>query len=124
MKICFRCKEEKDESEFCKNKAMPSGLSSYCKPCHKKRNHESALVNQFGTTVEAYNEKFETQNGVCKICGKVDSRGWRLSQDHDHQTGQVRDLLCILCNMALGGFQDSPELLRKALQYLQDWGKE
>jgi hypothetical protein len=33
MKKCWRCKEEKDESEYGKNKNQKDGLWGYCKPC-------------------------------------------------------------------------------------------
>lgn len=40
--------------------------------------------------------------------------------DHCHETGQVRGLLCNLCNQALGLFKDSPELLARATAYLHN----
>lgn len=33
MKVCSKCKEEKDESDFAKNKKMKCGYSSHCKAC-------------------------------------------------------------------------------------------
>ena len=44
-----------------------------------------------------------------------------LAVDHDHETGQVRDLLCHNCNRALGLFQDSIETVEAALNYLKKW---
>lgn len=35
-KMCGRCKELKDASEFHKNKARPSGLADTCKKCKKQ----------------------------------------------------------------------------------------
>jgi hypothetical protein len=52
----------------------------------------------------------------CEICGK--STG-KLCIDHDHGSGQVRGQLCDDCNVAMGRFKDSPELLHKALHYLE-----
>ena len=39
--------------------------------------------------------------------------------DHNHETGKVRALLCGPCNVALGGFRESPTLLRAAAEYIE-----
>lgn len=44
--------------------------------------------------------------------------------DHDHATGQVRDLLCHNCNRALGLLQDSIKNTEAALNYLKKWKRE
>lgn len=36
MKICTKCKKEKELNEFYKDKRHIDGLSSYCKECHNK----------------------------------------------------------------------------------------
>ncbi len=87
------------------------------------------LINE--TRYELLHEK---QNGLCAICNKPETRkshknrtksndeSWstikRLSIDHNHNTGQIRGLLCGSCNTALGGFKDSIELLNLAITYL------
>lgn len=37
MKLCGKCKQEKDEREFSKDKTKSDGLSFWCKACKKKR---------------------------------------------------------------------------------------
>lgn len=37
-KKCSMCNEEKEYSEYYKNKSKDDGLQSYCKPCYKKMN--------------------------------------------------------------------------------------
>lgn len=56
--------------------------------------------------------------GPCDICGRVGPR----DQDHDHADGKLRGLLCRQCNVALGQLKDSPELIRRAADYLDEWG--
>jgi hypothetical protein len=48
MKICTRCKIEKNESEFPKNKYGVNGLNSLCKQCKKEyyENNKNKILNQ------------------------------------------------------------------------------
>lgn len=79
---------------------------------------------KFGISIEDYKAKIVAQNGVCAICYKPETaaRGGKIkmmSVDHDHATGEVRDLLCHACNVVLGLAKDDPEILRKAADYLE-----
>lgn len=61
------------------------------------------------------------QDGGCAICLKADgtTRHSKLRTDHDHQTMQVRGLLCNNCNLGLGKLGDTLESLEKAVAYLR-----
>jgi len=66
------------------------------------------------------------QGGVCAICRKPETAlnpktgGPRsLAVDHCHTSGHVRALLCTACNTGLGSFNDNPDRLRAAIQYLE-----
>jgi hypothetical protein len=60
------------------------------------------------------------QYGCCAICRSA-IEVETACIDHDHVTGQVRSLLCRLCNAGLGIYKESPELLRAAATYLESW---
>ena len=80
------------------------------------KNRNRIMIKSYGLSLEAYNALFDTQNGLCKICGCTSKR--RLAVDHCHKTGRIRGLLCFKCNMGLGYFQDNKDLLIKASEYL------
>lgn len=79
---------------------------------------ERGLKRHYGMTKEEYEVLFKSQNGVCAICSKPQSKGRRLAVDHDHETGEVRGLLCDGCNPGIGYFKNDPELLHVAANYL------
>lgn len=54
------------------------------------------------------------QDGRCRICESEE----KLVVDHDHETGNIRGLLCHRCNIGLGWFRDHPSLLNRAITYL------
>jgi len=74
-------------------------------------------IRLYGITVTEYERLFNEQNGVCAICHK-DNGLIALCIDHDHNTNEVRGLLCNLCNRGIGLFNDSPDLLNKAKEYV------
>lgn len=83
------------------------------------RNRKWKLKHRYGLSVFDYNEMLRQQNMRCGICGihhLLDNA--RLNVDHCHDTNTVRGLLCGTCNVGLGMFLDSEELLEKAKEYL------
>ena len=77
------------------------------------------IRERFGLEPEDYWRMYEEQKGLCAICGKPQCVGTKLDVDHDHETGQVRALLCRHCNAGIGMLKDSIELVSKALDYLR-----
>lgn len=53
----------------------------------------------------------------CKLC--TDKFEKTPCLDHDHKTGKFRGVLCHRCNTGLGYFRDNPEVLKRAIQYIQ-----
>jgi len=68
----------------------------------------------------------KNQEGRCAICGSSSPRLFVLDHDHRHsirvrgrRLKTYRGVLCEGCNLGLGHFCDSPELLRRAADYLE-----
>ncbi len=77
------------------------------------------LKNLYGISEEQYNEMVSRQQGLCAICKEECKAKARLSVDHDHETGQIRDLICSNCNTILGMAADDPDRLEAAAAYLR-----
>lgn len=91
-----------------------------CRACQSANAHANRIEQTFGITGEDYARLLEAQNGRCAICGNR-PRKLRLAVDHNHATGEVRGLLCKRCNKnLLGGAHDATDLLRAAINYLED----
>ncbi|MBF6411047.1 MULTISPECIES: endonuclease VII domain-containing protein [Nocardia] len=81
--------------------------------------------SRYGLTREQIEQMFRDQDGRCAICDTaLLGRGLERTSpqiDHCHATGKPRALLCRLCNTALGNFRDDPELIGRALAYVNRW---
>lgn len=138
MKKCTKCKETKPLELFNNHIRHTDGKRFRCKACESTTNKEnrallktnspealaekdrvSNLKRTYGISLPEWNAKLEAQKGVCAICSGTCVSGRRLSVDHNHTTGKIRDLLCGNCNHGLGKFLDNPELLLKAVDYLR-----
>ncbi len=123
---------------------LTKAKGAYCRPCwtskvlatrarfieknpekYKRQCKDASLKALYGVSIEDYERIFAAQNGACAICGSSDSKAEiggkkvKLHVDHCHSTGQVRGLLCAKCNLGLGSFEDSPDFLRAAADYLE-----
>jgi hypothetical protein len=138
MKTCTKCKTEKSLSSFYVDKHAPDKHSYVCKNCeaayhrqyranHLDREKEVQLLFNHGLTMQQWNELFVKQNGLCAICGNwlrlpengLGKGNGLVHTDHDHRTGKIRGLLCGKCNMGIGLFKDSVDILRSASEYLR-----
>ena len=89
-------------------------------PAYRQHERDMHFIRLYGVTREELSEK---QGGRCAICGvefaTLDPQLWHV--DHCHASGVTRGLLCQGCNTALGKFNDSAELLRKAADYVEQF---
>ncbi len=106
-----------------KDKILKRNAKAYELPEVRERHRASHLRRKHNMSVEEYARKNASQSGLCMICNQPTSDGRNLAVDHDHTTGENRDLLCDLCNRGLGLFRDSVNILRNATAYLERWKK-
>lgn len=133
-KRCPSCGRTKiTATSFYADRTRTDGFSVYCKPCQdpdrsdrrqKRRGWRKYQRRARGLTDGQYEAMLRAQGGACAICKQPpsDSRVIEdpvLPIDHDHETGEVRGLLCGPCNRGLGLFRDDPERLRNAARYLE-----
>lgn len=108
MLTCSRCGEMRPASEFFRRRDRARGFSSECKRCHKgaiydiEKSRERRMRREYGITPAEYDVLHKLQVGRCALCGGESNGRGRLAVDHDHDTGQVRGLLCFTCNTMLG----------------------
>ena len=114
----------------------PGTKTRYCRDCEAELRRARRLdplvkaievsaqrLAKYGITAEQYEEMNRLQGGRCLICGQAE-RGTRrgipktLAVDHDHDTGEIRGLLCSKCNTAIGLLDDDPKRARAVARYL------
>jgi len=107
--------KEKGICPNCEKRSAAPGRTC-CQQCLE----DKKLTAKFGTARphrQLYAELFERQHGLCGICH---NRMDRPLLDHNHETMEVRGLLCSRCNIGLGQFKDDTSLLESALEYLKN----
>lgn len=75
------------------------------------------IKQSYGVSLEWYQEQLKKQNNACAICGKISQS--KLYIDHNHQTNQVRELLCNHCNALIGYALEDTKILTGAIDYLK-----
>ena len=81
---------------------------------------EQQLKCRYNITLKEYNYMFLKQKSKCAICDTYQSEiKHPLGVDHNHETGQVRELLCFKCNNALGLINESMEIAENLVKYLK-----
>lgn len=135
MKKCKNCGEDKPNEEYYKRVASKDGLAFNCKSCSDETAREwnnrntdkrfetrrkSHLRRKFDISLEQYSELLKKQNNCCAVCERhVSEFNKELAVDHNHQTGEIRGLLCTNCNYRLVAKHTNGELLRKIADYVE-----
>jgi hypothetical protein len=143
--FCYICGREfsdklprsKNRSPGCSSLIDPLLVSSVdtCQECSLTVGDKSdsrwtriaSIKRQYGLSVDEYESLHRSQDKACAICGMhialyANHIGIEVaSVDHDHETGEVRGLLCRRCNTGIGCLGDSVETLISAQEYLQKY---
>lgn len=132
-KVCTVCNELKPIEEFDFVDKIKGFKASYCKKCYHKKQWERSkgtlkeekqvLTRKFGKDAAEFFEHNYKEQVICSICGvslEDYSKRYnkRFSLDHDHNTGDIRALICGHCNSMLGFAKDNTEILAKGIEYL------
>jgi len=112
---------------------------AYCHECYRawRKVYRKEIYDQetqrgynlrahFGITLDEYNQVFFRQGGCCAICGKQEEKVnpksrkvWPLRVDHNHRTGDIRELLCGRCNTLVGYIEADRGIVQKVTKYLK-----
>lgn len=133
MRICKVCKETKPIELFHKNgkgwfrHQCINCINSICRNnynCKKAEYKNRQLLNRYKISLEEYERILKEQEFKCKICktDKLNNIGKRnLAVDHNHETGEVRALLCNKCNLGVDFLEKNPGWGDKAIAYLEKY---
>ena len=110
---CLECRKAQQESYVPKRTQRLATERRW-----RKKNPRYFQGYRYGVSPEEYQTKLKDQNSCCKICNRIMESP---HIDHDHETNQVRDLLCRTCNLGIGHLQDDVLIVERALEYLKKW---
>jgi hypothetical protein len=117
--ICTKCKIGKEATPqyFPLHNKKANGLDSWCRSCRATYRSDVRRGKYRAMGCEDTKLRALLATKECAICNTPTSK---LVVDHCHKTNRVRGVLCNSCNLGLGKFKDSPELLEAAMLYLMD----
>jgi len=73
---------------------------------NKDKAKDYKLKKAYGISLNDYKKMLRKQNYKCALCNKKR----KLHVDHDHDTGDVRELLCSRCNIKLGYYEKTDKV--------------
>ncbi len=129
--LCSKCLERPSK------KSLGKGTSSWCNECSKAyerkrwnlaptpKRRAKWLKTKYGLSYEEYAKMYLNQSGKCKVCQIEISIESQLNDhqtacvDHNHDTGEVRGLLCNHCNRAIGLMKENVSNIRLLAEYLE-----
>lgn len=81
------------------------------------------VAPRYRITADSFWDLVMAQGWACPLCRVVfEPGGTKMVVDHNHASGAVRGVLCMSCNTGLGHLKDSPDVLERAIEYLETRG--
>jgi hypothetical protein len=100
----------------------------YADPTYKRQVKDWGVQRLYGISLEEYETRLQSQNGVCALCGELmdglGTTGRAPVLDHDHKTKKLRAFIHQDCNVGIGKLKDDSVKLRKAADYLEKYNDE
>jgi hypothetical protein len=132
-KGCSGCNQVLPFEAFSLDKKAKTGRQVYCRECLSKKRviqmtperRRKKALNRYNVTPEQYEQMLADQHYVCAVCGQPEHRinpyskqVAPLAVDHDHNSGEVRALLCHDCNTGLGNLHEDPDRIMALYKYI------
>lgn len=138
---CKQCKSEIGHTDKERTRRREYKRKKYNYNARKPRETNPNIIKQkrqgyklkyrYNLSQKDWNKRYLQQNGVCMICGKpetsIDNNTGnirKLGFDHNHKTGQIRDLLCTKCNLLVSNACEDITILQAAIRYLEKWSND
>lgn len=150
MKLCRKCGEYQTEENFykgyslCKKchkqKSIKWALENKDKnkqyrakwmrdwrkanPIKNRQIDRQKELKRLGISIEIFNKILKEQEGKCAICRlDFEKENKKACIDHSHITGEIRGILCKICNLQLGHIEiqriKNFIFFNEAMQYLK-----
>ena len=98
------------------NKYYAQNKDKIYKPLERK---EYNLKKNFNLTLNEFDEMLKNQNDKCVICNSNFTILKKPCVDHDHETNQVRELLCQKCNTVVGFVYEDLNIVNNLYNYIK-----
>jgi hypothetical protein len=125
---CIECMSRIRKEKYAKD---PKGNAAKKREFTKKNPdsiRSTKLKQAYGINAVEYDRKLAEQDGKCAICKRPETAVWRgkvlrLAVDHRKVPHQVRGLLCMKCNRALGLLEENITSMEAMIEYTKKYLK-
>jgi hypothetical protein len=98
---------EKRERTRARNRAQYANMTPEQRANWSAYMYSYGLKRRFKIPLVRWLALFHLQGERCACCRSRDPRGVRWHTDHNHETGEIRGILCCKCNQLLGQLGDN-----------------